>query len=157
MRCAAITFLLLPISMVAAQPAFEVASVKVTTDRAPPFGSVTYGPNMLTMRGVSMWMAIRWGYGVTRFQMSAPEWNQTDPLHDILAKADRRPEVGGRVSLTFSIGSAIGLVNKQILFSAGSTKPPDISVAWGSAIRPASSKAGWLRDHIPWLPGEPVW
>jgi uncharacterized protein (TIGR03435 family) len=73
--------------MVAAPPAFEVASVKVATDRTPRFGSITCGPNMLTMRGVSMWMAIRWAYGVESFQMSAPEWTQTDPLYDILAKA----------------------------------------------------------------------
>jgi uncharacterized protein (TIGR03435 family) len=90
MRFAAPNLLLLPISMLAALPGFEVASVKVTTDRAPRYGSITCGPNTLTMRRVSMWMALRWAYGVESFQMLAPEWTQTVPLYDILAKAPDR-------------------------------------------------------------------
>jgi uncharacterized protein (TIGR03435 family) len=87
MKCAAMTLLLVPLSILAATPAFEVASVKVTKDRAPRFGSITHGPDTLTMRGISLWMAVRWAYGIESFQLSAPEWTQTDPIYDVLGKA----------------------------------------------------------------------
>ena len=87
MKRAAMTLLLFPMSIPAVTPAFEVASVKVTTNRAPRFGSITNGPDTLTMRGVSLWMAIRWAYGVESFQISGPEWTQADPLYDIIGKA----------------------------------------------------------------------
>lgn len=86
MKCTAIA-LLLSISAFAAPPAFEVASIKVTKDRAPRFGSIIHGPDTLTMRGISIWVAARWAYGVESFQLSAPEWTQTEPLYDIVAKA----------------------------------------------------------------------
>ncbi len=90
MKCAGMTLLLFAMSIVAATPAFEVASVKLTKDRAPRFGSITHGPDTLTVRGISLWMAVRWAYGVESFQLSGPEWTQTDPLYDILAKAPTR-------------------------------------------------------------------
>jgi uncharacterized protein (TIGR03435 family) len=74
--------------MSAAPPAFEVASVKVNPD--PPrkfFGAIQRSPDSLTMRGISLWLGVRWAYGVESFQISGPEWLQAPPFYDILAKA----------------------------------------------------------------------
>jgi uncharacterized protein (TIGR03435 family) len=75
-----------------APPAFELASVKVNADpdrqRGPGrLGQIQYSPDTLTMRGISLWMSARWAYGVENFQISGPDWMQSSPVYDIVAKA----------------------------------------------------------------------
>jgi uncharacterized protein (TIGR03435 family) len=71
-------------------PAFEVASIKVNPN--PPhkfFGAIQRSPDRLTMRSLSLWMIVRWAYGLESFQISGPEWLQAPPYYDILAKAPK--------------------------------------------------------------------
>src|ERR1019366_1209357 len=67
--------------------AFEVASVKVNAN--PPrmgMGAIHYSPDTLTARGVSMWLLVRWAYGVGSFQIAGPVSMQEAPYYDIDAK-----------------------------------------------------------------------
>jgi uncharacterized protein (TIGR03435 family) len=79
-----------------APPAFEVASVKVNPglfrnqDPGPREGAIQYTPDTLTMRGISLWLIVRWAYGVGSFQLSGPDWMQRavpPRRYDIVAKA----------------------------------------------------------------------
>ncbi len=73
-------------------PVFEIASVKVNADPdrlrgIGRLGQIQYSPDTLTMRGISLWMSVRWAYGVENFQISGPDWMQNSPVYDIVAKA----------------------------------------------------------------------
>ncbi|HEY3835854.1 MAG TPA: TIGR03435 family protein [Bryobacteraceae bacterium] len=70
-----------------AQPSFEVASVKVSQAPGPKFGSIRFSPNTLTMRGITLWQAVGFAYGLESFQISAPDRIQPRPFFDIEAKA----------------------------------------------------------------------
>src|SRR4051812_46746827 len=70
------------------KPAFDVASVKVNP--SPPrggLGKISYSPDTLTARGVSMWLLVRWAYGMGSFQISGPDSMRDPPYYDIVAKA----------------------------------------------------------------------
>jgi uncharacterized protein (TIGR03435 family) len=78
--------------------AFEVASVKInpslgqSQDPGPRLGLIAYSPDTLTMRKISLWLMVRWAYGVGSFQLSAPDWMQhpLPPFYDLAAKASGR-------------------------------------------------------------------
>jgi len=73
----------------AGKPAFDVASVKASAANGPRdrgLGSIRYSPDTVTMRGVSMWLIVRWAYGVGSYQMSGPSSMQDPPYYDIVAK-----------------------------------------------------------------------
>jgi uncharacterized protein (TIGR03435 family) len=78
-----------------ASPTFEVASVKInpslgrSQDPGPRLGAIQYSPDTLTMRKMSMWLMVRWAYGLGSFQISAPDWmrHPLPPFYDIVAKA----------------------------------------------------------------------
>ena len=75
-----------------AKPAFEVASVKITSsperDPGSRFGSIQYSPDTLTLRKASMALMVRWAYGLGSIQISGPDWMQhPPPFYDIVAKA----------------------------------------------------------------------
>lgn len=72
-------------------PAFDVASVKVTTsgERAgnPILGdNVRFSPGSLTMSHVSLKACVQWAYRVFEYQVSGPPWFDKDH-YDIAAKA----------------------------------------------------------------------
>lgn len=71
----------------AANPHFEVASIRINSAGGPRFGVIQRSPDTLTMRAVSLWMSIRWAYDLESFGISGPDWLQTAPLYDIVAKA----------------------------------------------------------------------
>jgi uncharacterized protein (TIGR03435 family) len=79
-------------SQSAAAPApFDVASVHVSqTGRAGGEGSrresIQFTPDSVTMRNVSLKSAIRWAYHVFDYQVSGPDWLQSE-RYDIVAKA----------------------------------------------------------------------
>jgi bla regulator protein blaR1 len=69
----------------AAPPAFDVASVK----RSQPGGTRTgvgTDPGRLTIRNASLKFCIEWAYGVKDYQVSGPDWLDSDRF-DIVAKA----------------------------------------------------------------------
>ncbi|HLK65353.1 MAG TPA: TIGR03435 family protein [Bryobacteraceae bacterium] len=75
----------------AAPPSFEVASVRVSTiGKAGGEGSrrenIQTSPDSLTMRNVSLKSAIRWAYHVFDYQVSGPDWLQSE-RYDINAKS----------------------------------------------------------------------
>ncbi|MBZ5626818.1 MAG: TIGR03435 family protein [Acidobacteriia bacterium] len=75
----------------AAPTAFEVASVRASQiGRAGGEGSrrenIQVTPDTLTMRNVSLKSAIRWAYHVFDYQVSGPDWLQSERF-DIVAKS----------------------------------------------------------------------
>lgn len=84
--------LVLPLPILMAQPAFEVASVKV--NRAGTKGgegrekeSIAIEPGSLSMKNVSLTSCMRWAYSVRDFQIAgAPVWSNSE-RYDIAAKA----------------------------------------------------------------------
>jgi uncharacterized protein (TIGR03435 family) len=75
----------------ASPPAFEVASVHVSQiGRGGGEGSrrenIQFTPDTVTMRNVSLKSAIRWAYHVFDYQVSGPDWLQSE-RYDIVAKA----------------------------------------------------------------------
>jgi uncharacterized protein (TIGR03435 family) len=71
-------------------PAFEVTSVKINTSPGRGLGPIQHSSTMLTARGTSLWLIVRWAYGMENFRLSAPDWMQTQPFYDIVAKASKR-------------------------------------------------------------------
>lgn len=69
----------------AAEPAFDVASVKAMK---PVRGSdrLQVEPGSLTMRNVTLRTCIRWAYGVSEYQVTGPDWINSD-RYEIVAKA----------------------------------------------------------------------
>ena len=67
-----------------AEPAFEVASVKVNTTPGPD--SVNVSPGTLTMHNMSLRRCIVWAWEAPRRQLSGPDW-MSDVHLDISAKA----------------------------------------------------------------------
>jgi uncharacterized protein (TIGR03435 family) len=94
-RATTIGFLILASSVLrgeaAEKAAFDVASVRVSyVGRGPgvgPFGSIHFSPDTVTIRATSLWLVVRWAYGLGSFQMSGPDWMQSPPYFDIVAKA----------------------------------------------------------------------
>ena len=82
--------ILLAVLPVNAQQSFEVASVKISANPGPKFGAIRFSPDTLNMRGVSLWQAIRFAYGIESFQISAAERLQSPPFYEIEAKAPHR-------------------------------------------------------------------
>lgn len=75
----------------AAQPAFDVASVKPNlTSRGGGEGSrrekIDHSPGSLNLQNVSFKSAVQWAYNVKDSQVSGPEWLDTE-RYDIVAKA----------------------------------------------------------------------
>jgi uncharacterized protein (TIGR03435 family) len=75
----------------AAPPAFEVASIKPNLSaRAGREGNrqehIDVSPGSLSMRNVSLSSCIRWAYRVNQFQLSGPDWLDSERF-DIVAKA----------------------------------------------------------------------
>jgi uncharacterized protein (TIGR03435 family) len=69
-----------------APPAFEVASVKISSPtEAPRMGVETPG-NTLTMRFVTLRVAIAWAYNTQRPMIAGPSWIDTEH-YEIVAKA----------------------------------------------------------------------
>src|SRR6266567_6523856 len=77
----------------AAPPAFEVASVKLAhherTADGLSFSDVKIaGPGRLVAINASLDECIRWAYQVKEYQLSGPDWlNSNNPTYDIEAKA----------------------------------------------------------------------
>jgi uncharacterized protein (TIGR03435 family) len=73
---------------VRAQPAFDVASVKLHQPGADDEreGRIDVSPGSLSMRGVRLLRAIRWAYDVQVSQIVGPDWLDCISL-DIIAKA----------------------------------------------------------------------
>jgi uncharacterized protein (TIGR03435 family) len=74
-----------------APPAFDVASIHVSQiGKAGGEGSrrenIQFTPDTVTMRNVSFKSAICWGYHVFDYQVSGPDWLQSE-RYDIVAKA----------------------------------------------------------------------
>jgi len=85
-----IAIAILSVTAISAQspsPAFDVGSVKVNNTPGRPNPAIRYSPDTLTMRQVSLALAVRWAYGPGSLQISAPDWMETSPLYDILTKA----------------------------------------------------------------------
>jgi uncharacterized protein (TIGR03435 family) len=96
MRALAATSLVLAGGLFA-QPAFEVASIRVNKtggeSRRPPFpfsppgaeGTISASPATLSMRDVTLSSCIEWAYRVQDSQVSGPDWLGTQRF-DIVAK-----------------------------------------------------------------------
>jgi uncharacterized protein (TIGR03435 family) len=93
-----ILFVCLAIGVAAAQPKFEVASVKPTPPPAPgqPMGpeSIVSHPGSLAMRNVRLRSCIKWAYNLKEYQLSGPNWlgspgwlGSDVGRYDIVAKA----------------------------------------------------------------------
>jgi uncharacterized protein (TIGR03435 family) len=72
-------------------PAFDVASVKVSSPGAAPGerrrrDNIQVSPGTVTMRGVSLKVAIRWAWHVTEFQVTGPDWLDSE-RYEIAGKA----------------------------------------------------------------------
>jgi uncharacterized protein (TIGR03435 family) len=76
-----------PVSIPIPPPAFDVASVKVNTGPGRGFGPIQYTADSLTARGISLWMAVRWAYGLENFRIAGPDSIESAPFFDIVAKA----------------------------------------------------------------------
>jgi uncharacterized protein (TIGR03435 family) len=74
------------VALGAAPPAFDVASVRINPAVARNEGTIRYSAGTLTARGISLWLCVNWAYSVSSFQIEAPDWTQSAPLYDILAK-----------------------------------------------------------------------
>src|SRR5258708_6094560 len=72
----------------AVPPAFEVASVRVgkAGGGMGPFDNIKVTPDTVTMRGVPLKSCIQWAYHVSEYQISGPDWLQSE-RYDIVAKA----------------------------------------------------------------------
>jgi uncharacterized protein (TIGR03435 family) len=70
-------------SVICAQPAFDVASVRVSQGKRE---SIQASPGSLNMRNVTLKSAIRWAYHVMDYQVKGPDWINFD-RYDIVAKA----------------------------------------------------------------------
>jgi len=77
----------------AAPPAFEVASVRASQGgrggRGGPEGlrrNIQSTPDSVTMRGATLQSAIAWAYHVMDYQVSGPDWLQSD-RYDVVAKS----------------------------------------------------------------------
>ena len=68
----------------AAPLAFEVASVRVNPSPGrglgPGLGPVQFSRDGLTMRGVSLWVMVRWAYGIGNYQISGGDSMQMPPF-----------------------------------------------------------------------------
>jgi len=69
-----------------APPAFEVASVKISSPTDAPRMAIETPGNTLTMRFVTMRVAIAWAYDTQRPMIAGPSWIDSEH-YDILAKA----------------------------------------------------------------------
>jgi uncharacterized protein (TIGR03435 family) len=75
------------------QPAFEVASVKLTQHGRDANGTSrsslgNANPGTFVATNASMEECIRWAYDVKEYQISGPDWLNSDPAsYDIVAKA----------------------------------------------------------------------
>src|ERR1039457_3623692 len=70
-------------------PAFDVASVKVSqpgTDGRRGRGNTQVSPGSVTMRNVSLKAAIRWAWHVTEYQVTGPDWLDSQ-RYEIAGKA----------------------------------------------------------------------
>jgi uncharacterized protein (TIGR03435 family) len=92
-----------PTAATAKASAFEVASVKVNDSPGRPRPSIQYSSNTITMRQISLALGLRCAYGQDT-QISAPDWVQTSPLYDIVAKA---PGPVAESQLRLMLGSLI--------------------------------------------------
>jgi uncharacterized protein (TIGR03435 family) len=73
--------------VLAAPPAFDVASVKVLKVReAGRPDNIQTAPGSLTMRNIRLRACIHWAYGVDEFQVKGPDWLNSD-RYEIIAKA----------------------------------------------------------------------
>ena len=72
------------------QPAFDVASVKASQPRAAGErmrrDDIQVSPGTVTMRNVSLKSSIRWAWHVTQFQVTGPDWLDTE-RYEIVGKA----------------------------------------------------------------------
>ena len=73
--------------MFAAPPAFDVASVRVNPNAGRGLGPIQYSRDGVTMRGVSLWLMVRWAYGIGNYQISGGDSMQSPPFYDVVAKA----------------------------------------------------------------------
>src|ERR1019366_4255433 len=72
-------------------PAFDVASVKVSPPGPVPGDhrrrdNIQVSPGTVTMRGISLKGAIRWAWHVTEFQVTGPDWLDSE-RYEIAGKA----------------------------------------------------------------------
>ena len=70
-------------------PAFDVASVKVSqpgTDGRRGRGNTQVSPGTVTMRNVSLKAAIRWAWHVSEYQVTGPDWLDSE-RYEIAGKA----------------------------------------------------------------------
>ena len=72
-------------------PAFDVASVKVSPPGTVPGDhrrrdNIQVSPGTVTMRGISLKGAIRWAWHVTEFQVTGPDWLDSE-RYEIAGKA----------------------------------------------------------------------
>ena len=77
----------MPAQLFAARPAFEVASVRVNPSPGFGLGPIQYSGDGVTMRGVSLWLMVRWAYGIGNYQISGADSMQMPPFYDVVAKA----------------------------------------------------------------------
>ena len=75
----------------ATAPAFDVASVKpdkVGTNEGPGRGreEVNHTPDSLNMQNVRLSSCIKWAYGVNDYQISGPDWLNSE-RYDVIAKS----------------------------------------------------------------------
>lgn len=87
----AVLFLLAGWTAGAQAPAFDAASVKVSSaaranDKAALEERIAVEPNALTMTSVRLLNCIAWAYGVDEYQVSGPRWLESE-RYDIVARA----------------------------------------------------------------------
>ena len=82
-----------------APPAFEVASVKISSPTDAPRMAIETPGNTLTMRFVTMRVAIAWAYDTQRPMIAGSSWIDTE-RYDILAKA-AKPVLAERFKMQF--------------------------------------------------------
>jgi uncharacterized protein (TIGR03435 family) len=78
---------LFAVQMSAAPLAFEVASVRVNPSPGRGLGPIQFSRDGVTMRGVSLWLMVRWAYGIGNYQISGGDSMQMPPFYDVVAKA----------------------------------------------------------------------
>jgi uncharacterized protein (TIGR03435 family) len=69
---------------------FEVASVKRTTQGGPPGDiprNMDTSPGSFTMRNVPLRFALEWAYDLKDYEISGPDWINSEERYDIVAKA----------------------------------------------------------------------
>ena len=94
MRRLAVSALLALIPAAFAQPSFDVASIRVNDSPGMPDPSIHRTPTMLTMRQVSLSVAMKWAYTMDSFQISGPEGMYGAPFFDIQPRR-QRPSLRG--------------------------------------------------------------